>query len=224
MILGQAKNRFLILFIGILCLIFLSPLLGGTLGLALILDLCYSFLLISCVFAVSRNKLYAILTSVLALPFLAVTWGAHFFSFPKSIFIASSFSGILFFGSIIYMIFKHVIWQKKVSYEVIYGAIVVYLLMGILYAIGYGIIDRLDPNAFYFGNEFIEDSRLLFLYFSYVTQTTLGYGDITPIAPIARSLVMLEALLGQIYLVVLVAWLVGMHVSQSLTENGKSEK
>jgi voltage-gated potassium channel Kch len=63
-----------------------------------------------------------------------------------------------------------------------------------------------------------------FLYFSYVTMTTLGYGDITPIAPIARSLAMLEALIGQIYLVVMIAWLVGMNVSQSLGKNDSSEK
>ncbi|MGD9259424.1 MAG: potassium channel family protein, partial [Desulfobacterales bacterium] len=52
-----------------------------------------------------------------------------------------------------------------------------------------------------------------FLYFSFVTITTLGYGDITPLTRKASSLVMLEAVTGQMYLVVVVAWLVGMHVS-----------
>ena len=55
-----------------------------------------------------------------------------------------------------------------------------------------------------------------FLYYSFVTLTTLGYGDITPVASLARSLCILEAVLGQLYLVVQVAWLVGVHVSQSM--------
>ena len=56
--------------------------------------------------------------------------------------------------------------------------------------------------------------RHIFLYYSLVTLTTLGYGDITPITYIAGSLAVLEAIFGQLYLVVLVAWLVGMYVSK----------
>ena len=53
-----------------------------------------------------------------------------------------------------------------------------------------------------------------FEYFSFVTITTLGYGDITPLTNRASALALIEALIGQIYLVVLVAWLVGMYVSR----------
>ena len=53
-----------------------------------------------------------------------------------------------------------------------------------------------------------------FEYFSFITITTLGYGDITPVTDKATALALIEAVVGQIYLVVLVAWLVGMHVSQ----------
>jgi voltage-gated potassium channel len=223
MIKGRSENRFLILCIGILCLILLSPLLGSEFRVALLIDFFYSFLFISCVFAVSSNKKYTIFSTLFGLPFLVLTWGSHFYTFPHTVVIVCSFSGIIFIGSIIYMIFKHVLRQNKVSLEVIYGAIVVYLLLGIFCALCYGIIDRLDPNGFYYGNEFIGDSRMRFLYFSYVTLTTLGYGDITPVAPVARSLAMLEAIIGQIYLVVMIAWLVGMNVAQSLGENKKQD-
>ena len=60
----------------------------------------------------------------------------------------------------------------------------------------------------------LQNDRLLFLYFSLVTITTLGYGDMTPLTDRAAGLASVEALSGQIYLVVLVAWLVGMHVSK----------
>ena len=55
---------------------------------------------------------------------------------------------------------------------------------------------------------------LVFQYFSFVTITTLGYGDITPVTEVAKAITTLEAIVGQIYLVVVVAWLVGMHVSR----------
>jgi voltage-gated potassium channel len=224
MLKGRAENRFLILFIGILCLILVSPILGTTFRIVLLIDFIYTFLFISCVFAVSSNKKYAIISTMFALPFLVLTWGSRYYTFPQPFIVASTFSGIIFIGSIIYMLFKHVLKQKKVNEEVIYGAIVVYLLIGIFCALCYGIIGTLDPNGFYFGNEFIGDSRMRFLYFSYITLTTLGYGDITPVAPVARSLAMLEAIIGQIYLVVMIAWLVGMNVSQSLGENDSPEK
>ena len=223
MLKGRAENRFLILFIGILCLILLSPLLGTTFRISLLIDFIYTFLFISCVFAVSSDRKYAIFSTLFALPFLMITWGSRFYTFPQPVVIASTFSGIIFIGSIMYMLFRHVLKQKRVNEEVIYGAIVVYLLMGIFCALCYGIINLLAPNGFYFGNEFIGDSRMRFIYFSYVTLTTLGYGDITPVAPVARSLAMLEAIIGQIYLVVMIAWLVGMNVSQSLGENKKQD-
>jgi voltage-gated potassium channel len=223
MIKGRSENRFLILFIGILCLILVSPLLGTAFRISLLIDFIYTFLFISCVFAVSSDRKYAVFSALFALPFLVLTWGSRYYTFPQPFVLASTFSGIIFIGSIIYMLFRHVLKQKKINLEVIYGAIVVYLLLGIFCALCYGIIVRLDPNGFYYGNEFIGDSRMRFLYFSYVTLTTLGYGDITPVAPVARSLAMLEAIIGQIYLVVMIAWLVGMNVSQSFDENKKQD-
>ncbi len=63
-----------------------------------------------------------------------------------------------------------------------------------------------------------------FIYFSFVTLTTLGYGDITPVTRLARNLCTLEAVIGQLYLVVQVAWLVGVHVSQSMLKRaGRDE-
>jgi len=220
----HAENRFLVLFLSLLCLIWLSPLFGSTARIAIVLDLFYSFLLVSCIFAVSANRRNAVIASLLGLPFLAVTWGGHYYLFGMGVYVLAASSGIIFIGSIIYMIFRSIISQKSVSLEVIYGAIVIYLLVGVFFALCFGIMYLFDPGSFHFGSDLIADSRLRFLYFSYVTITTLGYGDISPVAPIARSTAMLEAMVGQIYLVVLVAWLVGMHVSQSIAESsGKNQ-
>ena len=96
-----------------------------------------------------------------------------------------------------------------------------YLFFGNICGFIYAIINRIDPNAFsipeatasYLGDNLVNLSSAT--YFSFVTLTTLGYGDITPINDFARSLAFLEAAMGQIYLTVLIASLVGIHISTS---------
>lgn len=62
------------------------------------------------------------------------------------------------------------------------------------------------------------ETRLTFIYYSFITITTLGYGDITPLTDVARSFAITEAVIGQIYLVLLVARLVGIHIAQSTSK------
>ena len=76
------------------------------------------------------------------------------------------------------------------------------------------ILELVSPGSFSFPDKKSWGETMQFEYFSFVTITTLGYGDITPLTDKASALAMIEALVGQIYLVVLVAWLVGMHVSR----------
>ncbi|MGD9235926.1 MAG: potassium channel family protein, partial [Desulfobacterales bacterium] len=102
----------------------------------------------------------------------------------------------------------------EVTVEMIFAAVVVYLLMAMLWADLYRLLETLSPGSFDMPGGEIQNDRILFLYFSLVTITTLGYGDITPLTDNAAGLAVVEALTGQIYLVVLVAWLVGMHVSK----------
>ena len=87
------------------------------------------------------------------------------------------------------------------------GVLCVYLLIGSAFAFAYGIISALDDGNFFAQQHggTISD----FLYFSFVTQTTTGYGDLTAADDLGRSLAITEALTGQIYLVTVVALIVG---------------
>ena len=95
----------------------------------------------------------------------------------------------------------------------IMGAICVYFLIGLIWADVFFILETLQPGSFQIPPEQVGQATLD--YFSYVTLTTLGYGDITPISAPARSLSLLEAMMGQLYLAVLIARLVGIHIAQS---------
>jgi hypothetical protein len=85
-----------------------------------------------------------------------------------------------------------------------------------MWAFIYTVLENIHPGSFAISEGHIEAGRPLFIYYSFITITTLGYGDITPVTAPANSFALIEAVTGQIYLVVLVARLVGMHIAQSM--------
>lgn len=95
------------------------------------------------------------------------------------------------------------------------GAVCVYLLLGVIWAMAYTLINAISPGSFA-GFSAMDDPGWdsEWLYFSFVTMTTLGYGDILPISATARSVAYMQAIVGQFYIAVLVAGLVGAYVSK----------
>ncbi len=122
--------------------------------------------------------------------------------------------GALFLGYAVINILRIVVQSEEVTKETIYAAIVAYMLMALLWAFLYMILELLAPGSFSFPERTIRTDTMRFEYFSFVTITTLGYGDIIPLTNKASALALIEAFVGQVYLVALVAWLVGMHVSR----------
>jgi voltage-gated potassium channel Kch len=108
-----------------------------------------------------------------------------------------------------------VVRSERVTLELILGAVNVYLMAGIGFAFGFGLIERLQPGSFTGLDLQIHASAevLPFLYFSFVTLTTLGYGDITPITPMGTTVSYFEAMFGQLFLAIMVARLVGLYVA-----------
>jgi hypothetical protein len=88
------------------------------------------------------------------------------------------------------------------------------MLIALMWAFLYMILERVSSGSFSFPEIGFREESIRFEYFSFITITTLGYGDIKPLTNRASALALNEAVVGQMYLVVLVAWLVGMHVSQ----------
>lgn len=105
--------------------------------------------------------------------------------------------------------------RQVLSLDGVFGTICGYLLLGMAWSVLYSMLDTLWPGSFQIGDRLAEQvqaehSRIdLFTYYSFITLMTVGYGDVTPISPAARTCAWLEALTGQFYLAVLVAGLVG---------------
>jgi hypothetical protein len=90
----------------------------------------------------------------------------------------------------------------------------VYLLIGLTWAALYILIEYVNPGSFIDTSTKIPINAPRFLFFSYVTLTTTGYGTLLPVSDPARSLALVEAIFGQLYLAILVARLVGLHISK----------
>jgi hypothetical protein len=102
----------------------------------------------------------------------------------------------------------------RVTFDRILGAIALYVLIGVVWAEAYQLIDLQAPDAYAgIARGSASLDRSSWIYFSFVTLTTVGYGDITPVAHVARSLAILEALIGQLYPAIVLARLVSLHVA-----------
>lgn len=118
-------------------------------------------------------------------------------------------------------ILQAILRSQNVSSEMLTGAICVYLLLVLIWSSAYGIVESLQPGSFIYayaqeaGTEAMltdQHPSTSAIYFSMVTLTTLGYGDIVPATPASRMLASLQALVGQIYIAFVVARLVGLYI------------
>lgn len=214
------KGRFLFLLISLLGYLILTPLFKGFIGIKLLLGIFTTAIFITAIYAVSQKKLFFVIGSLLALPMFTATWSTYFVKIPSLLLVGDCF-GILFFAFAVVNILSFVFEQHDVTTDVIYGAIVVYLLIAMMWALIFSLVESLQPGSFTMAQSQVQDSKFPFYYYSFVTITTLGYGDITPVTDIARSFAFLEAVIGQIYLVVLVARLVGINISQSIERRSR---
>ena len=207
------KQRFLILFISLLTLILVTPLVQEFVGIRMLWNIFLTAILLSGVHAISGKARNVYIASLLALPMLVSVWYGYFAQ-NNYVEVAGNLCGVLFFAYMIVNILFFIYREDEVTGDLIAGAAVVYLLMAMMMAIIYKILAIAHPGSFTIPATQINE-QMRFLYFSLVTITTLGYGDIVPNTSLAGALATLEAVIGQLYLVTTVAWLVGVRVSQS---------
>ena len=132
-----------------------------------------------------------------------------------------------FLGFLIWNLLHDLAKSHRPTSERIYGALCAYVFIGLLFAVFYAHMEYRQPGSFatsqaFFAEDALQEANLfpLFTYFSFVTLSTLGYGDISPIAEHARTLCWFEALLGQLYLAVMVAGFVAVHISERMKIGG----
>jgi voltage-gated potassium channel len=185
-----------------------------------------TLVMVASLVAVGRDHRVLISGAVLLVPAIAGKWLNHFFPDYISPFYFPIF-GIAFFAFTIDRILRFILQTTHVDTEILSAGIVVYLMLGILWAQAYTLLAQLTPDTFHFPlGEHSERHMGGFnaFYFSFSTLTTVGFGDITPMSKIARTLAVVEAVTGTLYLAILISRLVGMYspsAGADLSEDSK---
>ena len=194
-----------------ICAPFVEEIKGGE----LIVSILFSLVLVSAVLAVAARKSVLVIAIVLAIPAIAGRWINHFRPdlVPPAVFLVA---GILLIAFVIAHLLGFILRAPVVTTEVLCASISAYLMFGLMWAMAYWLVDRLTPGgAFSFNTNAGPRSIEGFsgFYFSFITLSTVGYGDITPVSRIARWLAAMEAMTGSLYVAVLIARLVSLYRS-----------
>lgn len=174
-----------------------------------------SLFFISGALSVSQHHIGRLVFGSLALAALGFIWIDYFFPY-LGLATGRTLAGMLAVGYLIILLLHHVFSKGAITYHRICGAVAVYLLVAVFWSDVYLLILGLNPQAFDLPPEVLSDTyeglQSYMFYFSVVTLTTLGYGDIVPISSGARLAALLEALTGQLFPAILLAWLVSMEI------------
>ncbi|MFO0948826.1 MAG: ion channel [Planctomycetota bacterium] len=213
-----------LLFVAILSLFIAYPFVGGMLKDYGLVDARFFILLLIAFCSVGLHRRHLLNMTLFAAAFLAIEWVA-LEGENTSVYLARQSLGAAVFLYAAIAICWRVAREERISFHTISGSLCVYLMIGAVFALLFSMIEEIHPGSFEWPDtDKIETQGQKFsmlLYFSYTTLTTIGYGDCAPVNPNARALAILEGLLGQIYLVVLVARIVGLHISQSIEEQAR---
>jgi hypothetical protein len=207
-ILGNYRALFLLASLLLFILIlpfFETSMLGTVLVMAF-----FTLVLLSGIYAVSYDMKAVKMGLLLAIPAFLSMWGEVFQ--PNKILELFGYVFLaLFLIYTLFMVLRKVLSTSYVTINEIYGAISVYIMLGLTFAQFYGLIYEVAPDSFKF--QYGTATVSSFLYFSFATLTTVGFGDILATIPAARSVVIIEMITGMMYVAVLIGKLIGANTS-----------
>jgi voltage-gated potassium channel len=215
--------RFAVVLLASLLLAVAQPLMSGLLEERASFDVFFSLLIAAVILLVFEEKEHRRVAISLGLAALLGVWASHGLDGPASraFLVAAHLAAVCFFAFALYRILRAV-FVRQVSGDAIFGAVCGYILLGIIWTLLYSAVETACPESFRLpASETVESAtgrpaRGTLSYYSFITLATVGYGDVTPVTPLARTLAWMEAITGQFYLAILVAGLVGFKVTQAM--------
>lgn len=217
------RSRYLLLLIALSILLVAYPFWGrDIIGLATF-DIMLWGVLLGGLWALHRDRRLLRIALGLAVTVFVANVATYLFPTREAV-LASCLLDLVLLVFVTTIVLSHVVEEGTVGADRIFGAICGYLLIGLTWALIYGALDLVQPGSFDLGEtpampitagadpapHFADMDPML--YYSLVTLSTLGYGDIVAVTRAARSLSALEAIVGQLYMAVVVARLIGLHI------------
>lgn len=210
---GVHRYRFRILLASLLLMLAVAPLTVAGSSLDMVFGVALSLVILAGLLAMRHERLLLLLAILLGVPALIARWVAVFLPSTAAP-LATALVPLFFFAFFVVFLLRAVVTADEVTSDVIAGALSVYLLLGFTWSLAYQSLTLVDPAAFHVGSAIADTGplgRMDFLYYSFITLATVGYGDITPVAPVAQSFAYAEAVTGVLYVAVLVARLVSAY-------------
>ena len=208
------ENRYYNLFFSIVLLILVPPFLYEVKFLSFFIYLLISFVIINCLiilFGHYRHWFRGIIVGLIVLMFI---W-TDVLVISDNLFLnlTSNVTMALIFGFTFARVVREIFGLMKITGQVVIGAIGAYLLLGLMGAFLFHIIEILYPNSYSLASDY--SGFYAEIYFSFITISTLGYGDISPITPQGQAAAIFVSIAGQLYLTILMAMLVGKFLKDS---------
>jgi hypothetical protein len=211
------QGPYLLLTLALVLTVILHPIMETLFG-GNMMNVLLTLLLLAGLRAISGHRWLFRIMGAMVLPVLAANWLVDYLQSAPIIDWSASIITQLFLLVVMGTVFWDVIKTRKVTADVIFGSVAVYLIFGVVMAMIYQLINTIDPGTVIASVTADDTARTAafdqFLYFSFITLTSVGFGDLSPLGQYARSLAVFEGVVGQLYLAILVARLVGAHLAQ----------
>jgi Ion channel len=177
-------------------------------------EILFALVLVAGVWAVWNRGAHAVIFAATVGIAEVVRW-VHWVAPTAGLASWAALSSSVAIGLLMFLVLRHVMLPGPITRHRIRGAIAVYLLIGFMWGHAYDFLQILIPGGFQLPSRGPGPGAhsWTLLYFSFTTLTTLGYGDILPVHPVARSLALVEALMGQLYPAILIGGLVSLHIA-----------
>ncbi len=212
------RSRFGLLALVLLVAIILPTILPHTRFLSVLFTALTTTVLLSGLYAVATSRKHFLIGVALIIPAIMTDWGSEVIDSHVMQAVGVGFS-VLFLAYVGWLLLLYILVARRVTTSIIFAAVSLYLLIGFVCAALYYAIELFqgDPmiSTTFAGNIGMAPPRAETLYYSFVTLTTLGFGDISPVAQPTRALSIVEALIGQLFLVTMMARLVSLQVAHS---------
>ena len=217
--LGRWRFSSVELLISLVILFFTSPFFQAMPHGQTVESILMSVMLLSAVLAIGGQRRVLTITAVLAAPAILLRWLHHFR--PDLLTLDAHYvATAILLAFVILNLLRFILRTPRVDIEILCASVSTYLLFGLLWTLGYLIEAGMNPGAFSFNTPGPAGGQMdpfNAFYFSFVTLSTVGYGDITPVSRVARMLAITEAMTGLLYVAVLIARLVSVYSAQQPT-------
>lgn len=203
-------QRCFFLFIALLLLVAGGPLTEATPTGRLALNAINLLVVVAAVAAVGLSVLSFVIALLLAAPTLVFQWLAINNGDPSMLMWSWAFAAGLYLATLVYLL-AYVFRRDVMTGDKLWGAAAAYLMLGVLWAYLYSLVEHFYPGSFALGGAPAAYGMAEFIYFSFTVLTSTGFGDLTPLSRQARSLCVVEQVVGALFLAILIARLAGVY-------------